>query len=87
MGILNQNAVAITDNNSLASAWIAYKEAKKIGIKYIVGLEISFTDDNSNKEQYFRVVAGSYKERSNADEQISKLKDAGFDSFVNVFYK
>lgn len=52
----NQNAVAITDNNSLASAWIAYKEAKKIGIKYIVGLEISFTDDNSNKEDMLRSI-------------------------------
>lgn len=44
-------------------------------------------EDNSNKEVFYRVVTGSYKERNNAEEQIKKLKDSGFDSFIDVYKK
>ncbi|MEA4827620.1 MAG: N-acetylmuramoyl-L-alanine amidase [Clostridium sp.] len=36
---------------------------------------------------YFRVVCGSYEERSNAEEIQAKLKVAGFDSFLVAFEK
>lgn len=43
--------------------------------------------DDSNKETFYRVVTGSYKERVNADEQIAKLKKLGCESFVDIFKK
>lgn len=43
--------------------------------------------DNSSKETFYRVVTGSYKQRTNADDQIAKLKAKGFDSFVDIFKK
>lgn len=41
-------------------------------------------------EVWFRVQAGAYTEKSNADEQLIKVKKAGFDAFmilVDGFYK
>ena len=35
--------------------------------------------------QYFRVIAGSYQSRSNAEAQQEKLKKAGFDSFLAIY--
>lgn len=32
-------------------------------------------------------MAGSYKERSNAEAQIKKLKRAGFDATIMIFNK
>lgn len=43
------------------------------------------TEDSDNST-YFRVVAGSYKDRKNAENQQKKLKEKGFDSFL-VAYK
>lgn len=32
----------------------------------------------------YQVVTGSYRDRSNADNQVARLKKAGFDSFIQV---
>ena len=34
---LGQNAIAITDHGTLASAWDAFKASKETGIKLIIG--------------------------------------------------
>lgn len=45
-------------------------------------------DDKKDTETYFRVVAGSYKDRENAEEQIKKLKKLGVDGvFLTTFEK
>lgn len=41
------------------------------------------TDNNI----FYRVVTGSYKDRANAEAQVNKLKQAGFDSFIDVYRK
>ena len=43
--------------------------------------------NTSSGETYFRVICGSYKDRSNAEAQQAKLKKAGFDSFLEAFKK
>lgn len=42
----------------------------------------------SNKgETFYRVVAGSFKDRKNADDQVKKLKKLGIDVFIDVYKK
>ena len=38
-------------------------------------------------ELYYRVVAGSFKNRNNAEVRVDELKKAGFDSFIMTFRK
>ena len=38
-------------------------------------------------ELYYRVVAGSFKNRNNAEVRVDELKKAGFDSFITTFRK
>lgn len=46
------------------------------------------TNNNSDKkETFFRVIVGSYKDRKNAEAQQKKLKEKGFDSFLEAFTK
>lgn len=35
----------------------------------------------------YRVVTGSYSSRANAEAQVKKLKQAGFDSFIDIYNK
>ena len=57
------------------------KEEKK---KYV---EPNKKTENSDSSTYYRVVVGSYKSRKNADSQVKKLKEKGFESFIDVFKK
>ena len=45
------------------------------------------TKKTNSKKTYYRVVAGSYTERKNADAQVARLKKAGFDAFIDVYQK
>ena len=43
---------------------------------------------STNKgETFYRVVAGSFKDRKNADDQVKKLKKQGYDVFIDVYKK
>lgn len=43
---------------------------------------------STNKgDTFYRVVAGSYKNRKNADDQVKKLKKLGIDVFIDVYKK
>ena len=53
---LNQKAIAITDHATFAGVWDAFKAAKEVGIKYIVGCEFYFVNDVANKEEKIRHV-------------------------------
>lgn len=53
----------------------------EVGIKYVDSNRPAPSD---SKETYYRVMAGSYKERSNAEAQIEKLKKAGFDATIMI---
>lgn len=43
---------------------------------------------STNKgETFYRVVAGSFKDRKNAEDQVKKLKKQGYDAFIDVYKK
>ncbi len=48
----------------------------QLGIKY-----------TANSQTLYRVMAGSFKERENAQRQVQKLKQAGFDATIMIFNK
>lgn len=58
----------------------------EVGVKYVASNTPAATPPKNN-ETYYRVMAGSFKERSNAETQIEKLKRAGFDATIMIFNK
>lgn len=44
-------------------------------------------DNNHIGETFYRVVTGSYKEKANAEKQLNKLKESGFESFIDIYTK
>lgn len=41
----------------------------------------------ANGQTIYRVMAGSYVVRDNAEQQVKKLKSAGFDACIMIFNK
>ncbi len=56
------------------------------GIVKFTGAKKKKTEDSDNST-YYRVVAGSYKDKKNAEKQQKKLKEKGFDSFLLAYRK
>lgn len=59
----------------------------EVGIKYKPRGSSAPTASGNSKETYYRVMAGSFKDRRNAESQIEKLKKAGFDATIMIFNK
>ena len=58
------------------------------GIVKMYGLKKKKVSNVSSKgDIFYRVVAGSFKDRKNADEQVKKLKKLGIDVFIDVYKK
>ena len=58
---------------------------KYLGIKYIDKIVIvKPVDKNVDAKTFYRVVTGSFEDRSNANDRISELKKAGFESFISI---
>ena len=53
---------------------IKYQEPKKETVK-------------SDSNTYYRVVAGSYTNRENADKLVSDLKSKGYPAFIDIYKK
>ena len=58
----------------------------EVGVKYVSSSSKPSATSNP-KETYYRVIAGSFKDRKNAEVQIEKLKRAGFDATIMIFNK
>ena len=57
----------------------------QLNIKYIDKIVIvKPVDKNTNVKTFYRVVTGSFQQRSNAEDRIAELKKAGFDSFISI---
>ncbi|MCM8710836.1 N-acetylmuramoyl-L-alanine amidase [Clostridium sp. SYSU_GA19001] len=56
----------------------------QVGVAYI---EPSALTQSERKETLYRVMAGSYSVRENAENQVQKLKAAGFDATIMIFNK
>lgn len=61
-------------SEAIAKGILKYLEVKYIPVK-----------EKLEGNKYFRVVAGSYKDRSLAEEQQLRLKEKGFDSFIDIY--
>lgn len=72
---------------------------KAIAKAILSELGISYKENKSNKgasqkkqqspsgQTFYRVMAGSYGVRANAEKQVKKLKSAGFDACIMIFNK
>ncbi|MFV0503762.1 MAG: N-acetylmuramoyl-L-alanine amidase [Lachnospirales bacterium] len=56
----------------------------QVGIDYV---EPSEPIQSANKQTLYRVMAGSYAVRENAEKQVQRLKTAGFDATIMIFNK
>ena len=56
---------------------IKYQEPKKETVK----------TDSTASNTYYRVVAGSYTNRTNADKLVSELKVKGYNAFIDIYKK
>lgn len=56
----------------------------QVGVDYI---EPSASTQPASGQTLYRVMAGSYKSRENAENQVQKLKAAGFDATIMIFNK
>lgn len=75
------------DNKKDMDKWDTEKIAKAI-FKGLTGEEyIAPKTSSSGKTLYYRVVCGSYTEKANAEKIQKELKDKGFNSFLDTFYK
>ncbi len=62
---------------------IGYKE----GRSYSKPKECNGEDSSKKGENFYRVVSGSFKNKKNAEKQLEKLKESGFDGFIDVYNK
>jgi len=56
----------------------------QVGIDYI---EASAPTQSENGQTLYRVMVGSYSVKENAENQVQKLKAAGFDAVIMIFNK
>jgi len=56
----------------------------EVGVKYKENIRPAPSKPKGGTT-YYRVMAGSYKNRKNAEAQISKLKKAGFESTIMIY--
>ena len=73
-----------SDNKLFDSKFEAIAQGIARGCLKQVGKELVVSNNILDDDTYFRVICGSYKDRSNAIKQQNKLKAAGFDSFLEV---
>ena len=69
------------NNNVTFTSYKAYDDT----VKEEHNVEESEIEETpSEPEVIYRVVVGSYKDKANAEYQVAKLKEAGFDSFITT---
>jgi N-acetylmuramoyl-L-alanine amidase len=75
-------------DNPDSAKWII-ESIEKIGIAIAKGIcnyfGIEFNEVGCVEKIFYRVVAGSYNRKDNAEKRIEELKKAGFDSFIAVY--
>lgn len=49
-----------------------------------LGIKYNTTPTPSPSGKMYRVITGSFKEKSNADNRVKELKSKGFDSFIEI---
>jgi len=78
------NKIFDSKRNEIVKA-ITQAILSQLGIRYVDKIVIAKeVDNNTNVKTFYRVVTGSFAERSNAEDRIIELKKAGFDSFISI---
>lgn len=79
--------IAFHDNPSDAQ-WII-NNIEKIGVEIAKGIlkyfKINYMPIQIDTNVYYRVIAGSYNVKENADKQVEILKDNGFSAFIDKY--
>ena len=78
------NALFDAKRNEIIKA-IAKAVLSQIGIEYVEAKAPA--SQPTDGQTFYRVMAGSYSVRENAENQVQKLKTAGFDACIMVFNK
>ena len=60
---------------------------KYFGINYQAPKKEAVKTDSTASNTYYRVVTGSYTNRTNADKLVSELKSKGYNAFIDVYKK
>jgi DNA polymerase III alpha subunit len=76
---LNQPAIAITDHGTLACAWDAYKTAKELDVKLIIGIEAYFASDDEKFKHIILIAKNAIGYRN-----LLTLNKNGFDNLKLV---
>jgi N-acetylmuramoyl-L-alanine amidase len=79
----NDNNVFDSNRNEIIKA-LTKAILTQISVSYI---EHSVVSKPESGETLYRVMAGSYSIRENADNQVKRLKGAGFDATIMIFNK
>lgn len=85
--ISNKDDMAKWDKYIDDMALIVADEIAKYCGKSINTQQTTTKVPTASSDVFYRVIAGSYKDISNATNQQKKLKQAGFDSFLEAFKK
>lgn len=82
---LGQSSIALTDY-SLAGAWDALKASKETGVKLIIGCELNFVDDLSNKDEQIRHIILLAKNHQGY-KNLLKILRLGYENHIVAFKK
>lgn len=77
------NAIFDSKRNEIVKV-LAKAILAQLGINYV---EVKPKEQPASGQTIYRVMAGSYQERENAEKQIQKLKASGVDATIMIFNK
>ncbi|OLS02619.1 N-acetylmuramoyl-L-alanine amidase [Tissierella creatinophila] len=79
--------IGFIDNTLDNEIFVKKKEkiVKAITIAILEELNIKYKEENEGKEDLlYRVIAGAFKDKENAQKRVKALKSAGFDAYIKV---
>src|ERR1700722_201212 len=83
---LGQNAVAVTDYGTLSGAWDSLKVSKETGVKLIIGCELYFVNNTSQKDDKLRYIVLIAKNHQGYRNLLS-INKYGFENSAIVMKK
>ncbi|MEG0296856.1 MAG: N-acetylmuramoyl-L-alanine amidase [Clostridium sp.] len=78
--------VCFCDNQGDVDKWNTEKIAMAM-FEGITGEKFECNDPDQDEKIFFRVIAGSYSNRENAENMVKKLKGLGIDAFIDIYKK
>lgn len=85
---LGQSAIALTDHSTLAGAWDGLQEAKKTGVKFIIGSEFNFVNnlaDEKEKLKHIVLIAKNHQGYKNLLKLLKKANENNIIAFKKTY--